>query len=213
MSKAKNIEPYVLAIHGMLSLSLGLALFYLRATMTNRVFEAIAVAIAVLLAAATLMMAAIADWFAAWSEGLRYLHRFTFYLFAGLALGIAGVLLGVSFRIYMPRLVFFASFHALAFGLLGVVVAWRATNHGIEQRIMAVSGSISIVFAIVMTTLSNRLDNRDATALLAAYLCFVAVKLFCIAWALFRKTERPDENLVGRQRSHTLSTVSSSRTS
>jgi hypothetical protein len=96
-------------VHDCLALWLGLALFYSRATMTNLFFEAAAVVIAVVLAAATLILAAITDWFAALNAGTKSVHRSTFCLAAGTALTLAGVLLAYYPIVYMEWLVVFAS--------------------------------------------------------------------------------------------------------
>ena len=181
-----KVQSRILMIHGSLAFWLGLALFYLRSTMTNRIFEVIAVGIAILLAAVTLILAAVADWFAAWNEGIRHLHRSTFYLFAGLALAIAGVFLGVYSEIYMPRLVFFAGFHALAFGITGITAAWKTRHDQVVRRAMYLFGALSLAFSVAMIGAYRVFDNRSATAVLGAYLCFVAAKLFFLVWALGR---------------------------
>jgi hypothetical protein len=179
----------ILIVHGCLALCLGLALFYLRSIMTNCFLEAIAVGIALLLVAVTLILAGVVDWYGAWSEGLRHLFRFIFYLLAGFVMAVAGMFLGIYSQICMPTLLFFAAFHALAFGLLAIIVAWKTTRHGLEQGAMYFFGIVSVVFSIVMTEVSGELDNHSATTVLGAYLCFVAAKLFFIACSVVRSTE------------------------
>jgi hypothetical protein len=65
MLKALNIQLRILLAHGSLAICLGAALLYLSAAMTNRLFEAIALVIAVLLASTALILGALADWVAA----------------------------------------------------------------------------------------------------------------------------------------------------
>ena len=187
MLKAFNIQVQILVAHGALAFCLGAALLYLSATMTNRIFEAIAVVIAVLLASTALILGALADCFAAWGEGTKHLQRSAFYLLSGLAFATAGIFLGVYAPISLLWLILLASIHALTFGLLGIVIALRAKRHGWEPRVMFAFGAISIVFSGAMAGLAQQLDNRDVTNLLGVYFSFVGVKLFFFAWNLYRR--------------------------
>lgn len=189
MTSSIQNRSRILIAHGSLALCLGLALFYLRAVMTNRLFEALAVAIVLVLVAVTLILSGVVDWYAAWSEGLRHLQRLSFSVLAGLAMAVAGIFLGVYSEICMPILLLIAAFHALAFGLLAIIVAWKTAHHGLERSALYLFGMVSVAFSIVMTGVSTKLDNHLATTALGAYLCFVAAKLFCVAWAMARSAQ------------------------
>jgi hypothetical protein len=65
MLKNLNLRATLLFVHGALALNLGLILFYLHAIMTNPLFEAVAIASAVVFAGTALLLAAVADWLAA----------------------------------------------------------------------------------------------------------------------------------------------------
>ena len=194
MLKSIRIQLLVLVIHGALAFWVALSLFYLRATMTNRFFEGIAVVVAILLAAAALILGACGDWAAAWAEGLKHLYRLTFYLLAGLASAIAGVFLAIYSPVSMQWLVLFAALHALVFGLLGLALAGKAKHHALERGTMYIFGAVSLFFFGMMAGVANRLDDRSATVILGVYLCFVAAKLFVLAWTFHRMSrigERP----------------------
>lgn len=182
MTTAIKIRTGVLAVHGALALGLGLTFFYLRATMTNLLFEAIAITIAILLSAAALILAAITDWFAAFSEGITHLHRFTFYALGGLAFVLTGFFLGYYPQVSMQVLVWFAVIHALAFGVSALAFAFKAHHHPLERRAMYLFGTASVVFSGVMAGWVRDLDNLSATAVLGWYLCFVGVKMLFFAW-------------------------------
>jgi hypothetical protein len=143
--------------------------------------------IAILMASAALMLGALADWVAAWGEGTANLQRSAFYLLSGLTFGTAGAYLGIYAPISLEWLVLLAAIHALAFGLLGVAIALRAKRHGWERRIVFLFGAISVMFSGAMAGLAKRLENRNATAVLGVYFCFVGVKLFFLAWNLHRR--------------------------
>jgi hypothetical protein len=187
MLKALNIQLQILVAHGALAFCLGVALLYLSATMTNPLFEAIAVVIAVLMASTALILGALGDWVAMWGEGTKHLERSTFYLLSGLAFATAGVFLGVYASISLQWLILLGAIHALAFGLLGIVIAVRAKRHGWKRRAVFLFGAVSTVFSGAMAGLARQLVNRDLTNLLGVYFCFVGVKLFFLAWNLHRR--------------------------
>jgi hypothetical protein len=187
MLKALNIQLRILLAHGALALCLGTALLYLSAAMTNRLFEAIAVVIAILMASAALLLGALADWAAAWGEGTKHLQRSAFYLLSGLAFATAGAYIGFYAPISLEWLTLLAAIHALAFGLLGIAIALRATRHGWEPRAVFLFGAVSVMFSGTLAALARQLDNRMATGLLGVYFCFVGVKLFFLAWNLHRR--------------------------
>lgn len=171
-----------LATHGILAICLGLSFFYLRATMTNRLFEVFATVIAIMLSAAALLVAALGNWFFAFSEGLGSIHRFTFYLLAGCAFALAGVIVGAYPLVSMQWLVVLAAIHACLFGISALVFAFRATCHIPECRAMYFFGIISVLFSGMMAGLAGGLDNSAATAALGWYMCFVGVKMLFFAW-------------------------------
>jgi MFS family permease len=187
MLRALKIQLRILVAHGSLALCLGVALLCLSASMTNLLFEAVAVIIALLMASKALILGALADWVAAWGEGTKHLQRSTFYLLSGLAFATVGVFLGVYAPLSLQWLILLAAIHALAFGLLGIVIALRAKGHGWERRAVFLFGAVSIVFSGTMAGLARQLENRSATALLGVYFCFVGVKLFFLAWNLYQR--------------------------
>jgi uncharacterized membrane protein HdeD (DUF308 family) len=187
MIKNVTIQARVLLVHAVLSLVLGLALFYLRAIMTDLLAEAIAVTIAILISAASLILAAITDWFAALSEGMKHVQRLIFYLLAGLALALAGFTIAYYPEVTMQWLVALAAVHALMFGISGFAFAFRARHHPLERRAMYIFGSLSVAISGLMGALARDIGDRSATDLLGTYLCFLAVKQLFLAWDLQRK--------------------------
>jgi hypothetical protein len=187
MLKALHIQLRILIAHGALSLCLGAALLYLSAAMTNRVFEAIAVVLAILMASTALVLGALADWVAAWGEGTKHLQRSAFYLLSGLAFATAGAYLGIYAPISLEWLILLAAIHALAFGLLGIAVAVRARHHGWEAWAVFAFGVASVMFSAAMAGLARQFANREATMVLGLYFCFVGVKLAFLTWDLSRR--------------------------
>ncbi|MBT9333381.1 hypothetical protein [Paracidobacterium acidisoli] len=182
MTAAGKLRIAIPAIHGSLALLLGLTLLYLHAAMSNPLFEALAVGIAILLSAAALILAAITDWFAALTAGMKKLHRVTFYLLAGIAFALAGIFLGAYPLVPLQWLVIFAIIHALAFGISALAYAARAGHHSQKRRAMYFFGAVSILFSGAMAGLIRNPTDSSATAILGWYLCFVGAKMLFFAW-------------------------------
>ena len=189
MAMSRNVRTGVLMIHGGVTLVLGMSFLYLSATMTNPLFEALAVVAAILLAAAALVLAAITDWFAAFSAGVKSAHRLTFYLLAGIAFALAGIFIGYYPKIYLQWLVAFAALHALIFGVSAFMFVFTTGHHKLERSLMLVLGVFSVLFSGIMAAWIVYLNDRKAVALLGAYLLFVGVKLLIFAWNSHRKAE------------------------
>ncbi|MBV8631803.1 MAG: hypothetical protein JOZ83_12815 [Silvibacterium sp.] len=187
MLKAFNTQLRILIVHGVLAFCLGGALLYLAAGMTNPLFEAVSVVLAILMASAALLLGALADWVAAWGDGTRHLQRSAFYLLSGLAFATAGAYLGIYAPISLEWLLLLAAIHALAFGLLGIAIALREKRHGWEQRIVFLFGAASIAFSGALAGIAKQLNNHNATWVLGVYFCFVGVKLAYLAWSLHRR--------------------------
>ncbi|HUY82507.1 MAG TPA: hypothetical protein VMU92_12355 [Acidobacteriaceae bacterium] len=193
---SRNVRTGVLAIHGGIALVLGLSFLYLSATMTNPLFEALAVVAVIMLAAVALVLAAITDWFAAFSTGMRSAHRLTFYLLAGMAFALAGLFIGYYPAVYMQWLVGFAALHALVFGAWSFTFAFTGQDHRMERRAMAAFGTVSVLFSGALAAWVPYLNDQTAVALLGAYLFFVGIKLLFFAWNSHRKAEHTRPPLI-----------------
>lgn len=189
MAMSRSVRTGVLGVHGGIALLLGLVFCYLSAAMTNPLFEALAVVAAILLATAALVVAAVTDWFAAFSTGARGAHRLTYYLLAGMAFALAGLFIGYYPAVYMQWLVGFAALHALVFGVSAFTYVFTAQQHRLERVAMAVLGTCSIIFSGTLTAWIPYLDDRSAIAILGAYLFFIGIKLSFFAWNSHRKGE------------------------
>lgn len=183
-----KIRTRVLATHGTLAICLGLVFLYLHATMNNLLFEAFSVAIAIMLSAAALLFAALIDWFAAFREGPRDVHRVVFYLLGGLALALTGFFIGYYPEVSVQLLVLFAAIHALAFGVAAFTFAARLKGRYPGLRALYLCGAISLLFSGTMAALARDLTNPAAILMLALYLCFEGVKMVLFSWYLHHAT-------------------------
>src|SRR5580704_2350451 len=89
----ENTRARLMLIHGFAMLALGLALFYIRATMTNLFFYVFGGAFALLLVAASLLFIAGIDWLCAVGLGRRQVARLRGLLFLSTAVAACSVFL------------------------------------------------------------------------------------------------------------------------
>ncbi|MBB6147258.1 uncharacterized membrane protein HdeD (DUF308 family) [Silvibacterium bohemicum] len=180
-----KIRTAVLSFHGALAFILGSAFVYLGATMTNLFFEAVSVAIALVLAMAALILAGISDWFAALGEGPRRMHRFIFYMMSGTILAGTGVVLGYSPLIATRWLLVAAAIYACVFGIFSIVSATGPGNQLSRHYSVYLFGPASIAFSGILAACAvDDVGNSLATAILGTYLCFVGLKMFVFAWKM-----------------------------
>jgi hypothetical protein len=96
MVREAKVHTTVLVAQGILMIALGLALFWVRSTMTNIVFEATGCVVAVLLTAASLLLIGVIDGIGGLALHHGHRRELHFYLFfAVLAMG-AGLFLWMS---------------------------------------------------------------------------------------------------------------------
>ena len=70
-------RSWLMIMHGVAMVALGLELFYIREAMTNRFYDVFGFALAMLLVAASLLFIAVLDWICA--AGLGSQQRFIFH--------------------------------------------------------------------------------------------------------------------------------------
>jgi hypothetical protein len=185
MFRSLKIRTFVLAIQGFMILALGLVFLYLRANMTDEVFDVVDVGVAILLTVAALIIAALADWIAALGEGVEHFRRFTFYLLGGL-----GLLLGTGFLVYshyrtLALMLMFAAAHALVYSMSVFSFQLSHLHKSHHRGLLYLSGGISLLFAVGMAAFATSDNDKVATALIGGYLCFVGLRMLHQAWRLY----------------------------
>jgi hypothetical protein len=178
----RDLRTSTLVAHGVLALTLGLIFLYLAAVMTNLLFQAIAVVLAILLSASTLILAAFVDWFIAFNEGIKNFRRLISYTLAGIVLGLAGIFLCSYQNVSMRWPVIFALVHAFVFGILGIIFGRHVNPHNMQRWSLYILGGISFLFSGAFAALVKDIDDRSATRVLGAYLCFVGAKMLFLSW-------------------------------
>ncbi len=185
MFRSLKIRAYVLLVQGGLILALGLVFLYLRADMTDSIFDIVDVVVAILLTVAALVVSALADWIAALGEGVEHFRRFTFYLLVGLGLLMAGGFLVYSHYRTLALMLMFAAAHALIYSMSVFSFQLSHLHRAHHRGLLYLSAGISLAFAVAMAAFATADSNKLATALIGAYLCFVAVRMLHQSWRLF----------------------------
>jgi uncharacterized membrane protein YfcA len=184
MLRDLKIRSYVLVSQGVLILGLGLVFLYLRANMTEQVFNVIDVGIAIMLTVAALIITALADWIAALGEGVEHFRRFAFYLLCGLGLLMACAFLVYSHYRTLALMLSFAGVHALVYAMSVFSFQLSHLHRAHHRGLLFVSGGVSLLFAIAMIFFATSNDDELATLLIGAYLCFVGVRMLHQSWRL-----------------------------
>jgi len=149
-------------IHGCAMLALGLALFYLRATMTNLFFYVLGGAFALLLVAASLLFIAGIDWICAAGLGCRQVSRLRGFLFLSTAVAAGSVFLILYPGATIQMLCYLIAIYALALsvGKFGLARSWNGTKR--EQAVMYILAGIALTFSVCLVGVAgnSRLDKR-----------------------------------------------------
>lgn len=199
MLRSLKIRSYVLAIQGVMIVGLGVVFLYLRANMAEEVFDIVDVGVAIFLTVAALIVGALADWIAALGEGVEHFRRFAFYLLCGFGLLMSGAFLTYSHYRTLALMLSFAGIHALVYAMS--VFSFELSHlHRAHHRILLfVSGGVSLVFAIVMIAFATSNDDKTATLLIGAYLCFVGARMLHQSWRLHEVFRHLAEHREGHQ--------------
>jgi len=185
MVRSLKIRTYVLSIQGVMIVGLGLVFLYLRANMTEEVFDVVDVGISIMLTVAALIVAALADWIAALGEMVEHFRRFAFYMLGGLGLLMGGAFLTYSHYRTLALMLSFAGVHALVYAMSVFTFELSHLHRAHHRGLLYLSGGVSLLFAITMIAFATSDNDKLATALIGAYLCFVGGRMLHQAWRLY----------------------------
>jgi hypothetical protein len=176
-----NLRLIFFVSHGLVALAAGLAVLYLHGIVTNALFEAFAVVIALVLCGAAITLAGITDWFAALGVGSQSFPQMILYGVAGFAFVSAGLFLGFSTTASIQLLLVLVIAHGLVFGSVAVTAAGRMRPLRWDQVVVAAFGVASIIISGILASEMRSMEDRTALAWIGSYLCLVGVKLFFFA--------------------------------
>jgi uncharacterized membrane protein HdeD (DUF308 family) len=179
MVREAKVHTTILVAQGILMIALGLALFWVRSTMTNLVFEATGCVVAVLLTAAGLLLIGVIDCIAGLALHHGHRRELHFYLFfAALSMG-AGLFFWLSPRGSVQMLAVLAGLQALIWGGWDLRLASHLRDHPRERRALWILGAITLVLGVLLV-IGMELTSRGALFLLATYVTYIGIHILLI---------------------------------
>jgi hypothetical protein len=186
----------LMTIHGFAMLALGLALFYIRATMTNLLFYVIGGAFALLLVAASLLFIAGVDWICAAGLGRRQMSRLRGFLFLSTAAAACSVFLilypGSTIRMLCYVLAVYAL--SLSLGKFGLAKSWNGTKR--EQAVMYILAGVALAFSAALVAFAGQ-DERASMAVVASYSLFMGFQMLLTMYFMQQQALKPTEPAAG----------------
>ena len=186
----ENTRARLMLIHGCAMLALGLALFYVRATMTNLFFYVLGGAIALLLVAASLLFIAGIDWICAAGLGCRQVSRLRGFLFLSTAVAAGSVCLILYPGATIQMLCYLIAIYALALsvGKFGLARSWDGTKR--EQAVMYILAGIALTFSVCLVGVAGQ-DDRESLTVVASYSVFMGFQMLLTMYFLRQQALRP----------------------
>jgi hypothetical protein len=182
----KNTRVRLMLIHGCAMLALGLALLYIRATMTNLFFYIFGGAFAILLVAASLLFIAGVDWICAAGLGCRQVSRLRGFLLLSTAVATCSVCLILYPGTTIQMLCYLVALYAFALSIakFGLARSWNGTRR--EQAVMYLMAAVALAFSVALVGLAGQ-DDRNALAVIASYSLFLGFQMLFTMYFLLQQ--------------------------
>jgi hypothetical protein len=163
-------------IHGYTMLALGLALFYIRGTMTNLFFDVFGGAIAMLLVAASLLFIASVDWIVMGGLGRHRVRSARALLVVTTLIAICGVLLIFYTEVTIQMWCYLIGIYAFTLSIAKASVAksWRGSKQ--EKFAMLTLAGVALAFSACLIAVAAR-GERDCLAVVAGYSIFMGIQM------------------------------------
>ena len=186
----ENTRARLMLIHGLTMLALGLALFYIRSTMTNLFFYVFGGAFALLLVAASLLFIAGVDWICAAGLGRRQVSRLRGFLFFSTAVAVCCVFLIFYPGATMQMLCYVLAVYAisLSVGKFGLAKSWKGTKR--EQMVMFLLAGVALAFSVSLVAVAGQ-DDRDSLAVVAGYSLFMGLQMLLTMYFMQQQMLKP----------------------
>jgi hypothetical protein len=179
MVREAKIHTTVLVAQGILMIALGLALFWVRSTMTNIVFEATGCVVAVLLTAAGLLLIGVIDCVGGFALPRGHRRELHFYLFFAAVAMAAGLFFWLSPWGSVQLLAVLAGLQGLIWGGWDLRLASHLRDHPRERKAMRFLGVITLALGLLLV-IGMEFTSRGALFLLATYVTYIGIHILLI---------------------------------
>jgi hypothetical protein len=172
--------------HGYLMLALGLALFYVRATMTSLFFYVLGGALALLLVAGSLLFLAAVDWLCVAGLGHHQVSRLRGLLMVSTGAAVCSVLLILFPGATVPMMCYVIAAYALllSIGKFSLAKSWNGSPRG--RVIMYTLAVVALGFSAALVGFAGN-DDRQSLAVLATYCLFMGFQMLLTMYFLERQ--------------------------
>ncbi len=172
----ESIRASLIVMHGLAMLGLGLGLLYIRAAMTNFVYDIFGSVFALLLTAESLLFVAVVDWICAAGLGAHQMSKLRglLLLAAGTAAGSVVLIVYSSGTIGMLCYVIAANAFLLSVGKLHLAKEWKGM--GTQKVAIYVLAAITLSFSLLLLVVAHR-DERDAIVVIGLYSIFIGIQM------------------------------------
>jgi len=180
-----NRHVRLVALHGLTMILLGLAVFYVRNTMTNIFFDFIGGLLAFLLIAASLIFLALSDWLIVFDLGVGEVSKLRRLLTLS-TLAAAGSLSMMFYPAASTRILcYFVAVYALVLGIGKLYLAAHWVGSQATQIFMWILAAIALSFAGVLVGAAG-LTEWLAVTILAIYCLFTGLQMLLCMFFLLR---------------------------
>ncbi len=194
-----NQRLRLMVVHGYTLVGLGLALFYIRSTMTNLLFSVFGGALALLLVTASLLLIAGVDWLCAAGLGRQQSNGLKGALMVSTTVAGACVFLavypGTTFRMLADVFAVYAL--SLTAGKFGLARSWPGNVR--EKTTIYVMAAIGLGFAVLLFAVARR-NDRTCLAAVAAYSLFIGTQMLLSMYFLQKQLTRAIEPADGNEK-------------
>ena len=184
MVREARVHTTVLVAQGILMIALGLALFWVRSTMTNILFEATGCIVAVLLTAACLLLIGVIDGIGGLALHRGHRRELHCYLFVAATAMVAGLFFWISPWGSVQLLAVLAGLQGLIWGGWDLRLASHLCDHPRERRSLRVLGAIMLALGALLV-IGMELTSRGALFLLATYVTYIGIHILLIGVYIF----------------------------
>jgi hypothetical protein len=181
----------LMTVHGIVMVLIGLALFWIRAVMTNVIFDVLGSTFALMLLVASFLFSAVLDWVFEVETELHHIRELRRLL---LVSGIAAA--GCWFFLIASTpsirvLCYFTAVYALFLGIGKIRLAQHLDRGTRERIIINVLGCLAICFSGILAAMANK-EERSAIAVLGGYSLFVGLLMLLSTFYGYQQKALPE---------------------
>jgi hypothetical protein len=184
---AEGVRAKLMATHGLVMIALGLAICYVRSTMTGLFFSVVGGALASLLVATALVFLSVVDWICAIGGGYLQIARLRWFLLVATAAAACSLFYvfypEATITIFCKMLGFYAG--CLALGKLDLARSWRGGRK--EKLVIYFLAGLAVAFSVALVIAAPR-EEYLALALIAAYSLFIGTQILLTLYLLRSRT-------------------------